>query len=130
MLVHVFAAYFGLTVSCVLRKNRPERETVSITLPTSDLFAVIGIIFNVALLKEIIFRWELLGTMFLWLFWPTLNASLAQGDAQHRAVINTYYSLAASTVVTLAISLSSLLDIKRSYTVKINFKKLNQQFEM
>ncbi|XP_046636817.1 ammonium transporter Rh type B-like isoform X2 [Daphnia pulicaria] len=100
MLVHVFAAYFGLTVSCVLRKNRPERETVSITLPTSDLFAVIG-------------------TMFLWLFWPTLNASLAQGDAQHRAVINTYYSLAASTVVTLAISLSSLLDNKRSYTVQI-----------
>lgn len=45
MLVHVFAAYFGLTVSCVLRNNRPERESVSITLPTSDLFAVIGNLF-------------------------------------------------------------------------------------
>lgn len=66
---------------------------------------------------KIIFRWELLGTMFLWLFWPTLNASLAQGDAQHRAVINTYYSLAASSVVTLAICLSSLLDKKPFITV-------------
>ncbi|XP_057367148.1 ammonium transporter Rh type B-like isoform X1 [Daphnia carinata] len=96
MLVHVFGAYFGLMVSCVLRNNRPEKESVCITLPTPDLFSVMG-------------------TIFLWLFWPTLNASLAQGDAQHRAVINTYYSLAASAVVTLAIGLSSFVDKKQQF---------------
>ncbi|KAI8515252.1 hypothetical protein Bbelb_078430 [Branchiostoma belcheri] len=44
------------------------------------------------------------GTVFLWLFWPSFNAALAPGDDQHRAVINTYFSLAACAVVTFAIS--------------------------
>lgn len=46
MLVHVFGAYFGLMVSCVLRNNRPEKESVCITLPTPDLFSVMGIFLN------------------------------------------------------------------------------------
>ena len=45
-----------------------------------------------------------LGTIFLWLFWPSFNAGLAEGDAQHRAVINTYYSLAAACVTAFAVS--------------------------
>ena len=44
------------------------------------------------------------GTIFLWLFWPSFNAGLAEGDARHRAVINTYYSLAACCVTTFAMS--------------------------
>jgi ammonium transporter Rh len=40
----------------------------------------------------------------LWLFWPSFNAGLAEGDAQHRAVINTYYSLAACCVTAFAVS--------------------------
>ena len=45
-----------------------------------------------------------LGTIFLWLFWPSFNAALAEGDAQHRAVINTYYALAACCVTAFAVS--------------------------
>ena len=47
---------------------------------------------------------KFLGTIFLWLFWPSFNAGLAVGDAQHRAVINTYYSLAACCVTAFAVS--------------------------
>lgn len=41
--------------------------------------------------------------MILWLFWPGLNASFAERDGQHRAILNSYYSLAASAVVTFSI---------------------------
>ena len=47
---------------------------------------------------------SLLGTVILWVFWPSFNALLASGAAQHRAVINTYLSLMASTVTTFVVS--------------------------
>ncbi|XP_046657631.1 ammonium transporter Rh type A-like [Daphnia pulicaria] len=83
MLVHVFGAYFGLAVSFVLRRDHSsDKEGPTYT---SDTFAMIG-------------------TIFLWLFWPSFNSGLAEGDAQHRAVINTYYSLAACCVTAFALS--------------------------
>ena len=33
---------------------------------------------------------SLLGTIILWVFWPSFNGLLAVGAARHRAVINTY----------------------------------------
>lgn len=46
-----------------------------------------------------------LGTIFLWVFWPSFNsAPTALGDGQHRTVVNTYYSLTASTLSTFALS--------------------------
>lgn len=56
---------------------------------TSDLFAMIG-------------------TIVLWVFWPSFNAILADGDAMHRAVLNTYLSLIGSTLATFLTS--ALLD--------------------
>jgi len=44
------------------------------------------------------------GTIFLWLFWPSFNSAAAVGEGQYRAVINTYFSLAACAVVTFAVS--------------------------
>ena len=38
------------------------------------------------------------GTIFLWVFWPSFNGGLAQGNAQYRAIINTYFSLAGSVI--------------------------------
>ena len=40
----------------------------------------------------------ILGTLFLWVYWPSINASFAEGSAQHRAIANTYYALAASCI--------------------------------
>ena len=47
-----------------------------------------------------------LGTVFLWMYWPSFNAALVAPDyvAQHRSVINTYFSLAAACVTTFALS--------------------------
>ena len=44
------------------------------------------------------------GTVFLWMFWPSFNGGAASGDEQHRAIINTYLSLTACTVITFAVS--------------------------
>lgn len=46
-----------------------------------------------------------LGTIFLWIFWPSFNsAPTTLGDGQHRTALNTYYSLSASTLGTFAMS--------------------------
>lgn len=46
-----------------------------------------------------------LGTIFLWIFWPSFNsAPTPLGDGQHRTALNTYYSLTASTLSTFALS--------------------------
>lgn len=46
-----------------------------------------------------------LGTLYLWMFWPSFNSAItAHGDDQHRTAMNTYYSLAACTLSTFAMS--------------------------
>jgi len=44
------------------------------------------------------------GTIFLWIFWPSFNSVAAVGEGQYRAVINTYFALAACAVVTFGLS--------------------------
>ncbi|XP_021120473.1 ammonium transporter Rh type C isoform X2 [Heterocephalus glaber] len=45
------------------------------------------------------------GTLFLWMYWPSFNSAVSyHGDAQHRAAINTYCSLAASVLTSVALS--------------------------
>lgn len=46
-----------------------------------------------------------LGTLFLWMFWPSFNSAITDhGDGQHRAAINTYLALASTVLTTVAIS--------------------------
>ena len=85
MYVHTFGAYFGLAVSYALTdwenlKNDKEKST-----KVSDTFAMIG-------------------TIFLWLFWPSFNGALAVGNSQHRVVINTVLSLTSSCMSAFAMS--------------------------
>ena len=44
------------------------------------------------------------GTLFLWLYWPSFNSALASGNAQNRAIINTYFSLTGSVISTFIFS--------------------------
>lgn len=45
------------------------------------------------------------GTLFLWMYWPSFNSAVSNhGDAQHRAAINTYCSLAACVLTSVALS--------------------------
>jgi hypothetical protein len=55
------------------------------------------------------------GTIFLWLYWPSFNSALAPGDDQHRAVINTYYALCSCTVVVFAFS--SIVDKENKFSM-------------
>lgn len=78
--VHAFGAYFGLAVSLMLRptsksEGGSENEGASYN---SDTFAMVG-------------------TLFLWIFWPSFNSVLVDGADQERAILNTYLSLAAAT---------------------------------
>ena len=48
---------------------------------------------------------SMVGTIFLWMFWPSFNGAAARyGEAQHRAVLNTYFSLCASVITSFAFS--------------------------
>ena len=74
---HMFGAYFGLAVAYVLGspKNMPQMGN------TQDIFSLIG-------------------TVFLWVYWPSFVAGAAEPNSpqQQRAIVNTILALAASTV--------------------------------
>uniref|UniRef100_A0AAQ5XGQ7 Ammonium transporter Rh type A n=1 Tax=Amphiprion ocellaris TaxID=80972 RepID=A0AAQ5XGQ7_AMPOC len=87
MIIHAYGAYFGLAVARVLYRpglrNGHENDG---SVYHSDLFAMIG-------------------TVFLWMFWPSFNSAIAEpGFTQLTAVINTYLSLAACVLSAYAIS--------------------------
>jgi ammonium transporter Rh len=46
---------------------------------TSDIFAMVG-------------------TLFLWMFWPSFNGALAAGNSEHRVIVNTVLALTNSCV--------------------------------
>ncbi|XP_056405346.1 ammonium transporter Rh type A-like [Hyla sarda] len=89
--IHIFSCYFGLGISQILYqpylcKGHVKEATTS----NSDLLS-------------------LLGTIFLWIFWPSFNSVLAKtGEAQHRAIVNTFLALSSGTITTFA--MSSLMD--------------------
>lgn len=97
MVVHMFGAYFGLAVAFVLYakdvKRMDEKEG---SVYQSDLFSMIG-------------------TVFLWICWPSFNGSAASGDARLRAIVNTYYALTASCVTTFIVS--SLVGKKNKFSM-------------
>ncbi|XP_054424773.1 ammonium transporter Rh type A [Pteronotus mesoamericanus] len=87
MTIHAFGAYFGLAVAGILyrpglRRGHANEESVY----HSDLFAMIG-------------------TLFLWMFWPSFNSAIAEaGNKQYMAIVNTYFSLAACVLTAYAFS--------------------------
>ncbi|XP_066583431.1 ammonium transporter Rh type A isoform X2 [Prorops nasuta] len=88
MYVHAFGAYFGLAVSFVLGykdKSTTKDHPLEGSSYDSDIFAMIG-------------------TIFLWLFWPSFNSAALMGDEQQRAIINTLLSISASCVIAFATS--------------------------
>nr|XP_060640412.1 RH-like protein [Anolis sagrei ordinatus] len=90
MHVHLFGAYFGLMVSWILYhsslSSRVEKES---SKPTSDTFAM-------------------LGTLFLWMFWPSFNSVLIMNTKEKWvAVCNTYLAIAASSISAFSISVAT-----------------------
>ncbi|XP_058956016.2 ammonium transporter Rh type B-B [Pocillopora verrucosa] len=87
IVIHTFGAYFGLALSRVLYNEDSLDSPKEASDYQSDIFAMIG-------------------TVFLWLFWPSFNAALLPPDyvAQQRSIINTYFSLTAACVTTFVLS--------------------------
>ena len=85
MFVHVFGAYFGLAVSRVMNEMNHRNRPTEGSDYKSDMFSMIG-------------------TIFLWIYWPSFNSALATDEERVRAVVNTYIALCASCVITFAIS--------------------------
>ena len=46
----------------------------------------------------------MVGSLFLWVFWPSFNSGALEGVDRHRAVVNTYIALASCCVTTFAVS--------------------------
>lgn len=80
---HMFGAYFGLAVAFMLGKPKSLPEFGSIP----DIFSLIG-------------------TLFLWVYWPSFvgGAAVADSEQQQRALVNTILSLSASTVAAFLFS--------------------------
>lgn len=87
ILIHLFAAYFGLGATFVLyRPSLNKGHAKEITSYHSDILSVMG-------------------TLFLWVFWPSFNSALTlKGDDQHRAVLHTFIGLSSSTITAFALS--------------------------
>jgi len=83
--VHTFGAYFGLGAAFVLGGKAASGHSLNTASKTSDTFAMIG-------------------TLFLWMFWPSFNGALASGSQQHRVVINTTIALTGSCMSAFAFS--------------------------
>jgi ammonium transporter Rh len=88
MTIHMFGAYFGLAASYAMGGSKDVGAEESM-LPdkVSDVMALIG-------------------TMILWVFWPSFVGATETGELtnEHHCVINTILSLMASTTVTFYLS--------------------------
>ncbi|CAI4222959.1 unnamed protein product [Auanema sp. JU1783] len=83
---HMFGAYFGLAAAIVSHKKNVMEMNDEGSIKHSDLFSMIG-------------------TLLLWVFFPSFNASIQEPeDARHRAIMNTYLAMASGTVTTFLIS--------------------------
>jgi ammonium transporter Rh len=80
--VHVFGAFFGIALAIPLGlrvKRKGKGHDDEAASYGSDMFAMIG-------------------TIFLFVLWPSFNAALAPPSTQHRVVVNTVLALCASVV--------------------------------
>lgn len=80
MTIHLFGAYFGLIVALMIRRHDSHKHSNNSSDYYSNLLSMIG-------------------CLFLWMYWPSFNSAMANGNAQHRAIINTILSLSGSCVI-------------------------------
>lgn len=88
LIIHTFGAYFGLAATYFFQNkaacNAKHAEKSEASYAT-NLVAYVG-------------------TIFLWMFWPSFNGALAEGAAQERCVLNTVLSLTGSVLMAMFVS--------------------------
>jgi ammonium transporter Rh len=85
MAIHAFGAYFGLACSWVISPKKSKDHPKNGSVYHSDLFAMIG-------------------TAFLWVFWPSFVAIIADDTAKARCIIHCYFAITASCVTAFTAS--------------------------
>ncbi len=86
IIIHAFGAIFGVAAAFSLTTKK-ELETPIEANATSD-------------------RFSMLGSMILWLFWPSFCAALVPVEAVPHAVVNVFLALSGSTIITYILSVS------------------------
>ncbi len=84
IIIHAFGAYFGLGLTIALTKSKHLKKKIE-SDETSD-------------------RFSMLGSMVLWLFWPSFCAAIVPEADLERTVINTILALCGATLVTYIFS--------------------------
>lgn len=77
MFVHTYGAYYGLAASYFFQ---PKRAAASKNVKESYLSQVTAVI----------------GSVYLWMFWPSFNGALASDITQHRIFVNTVLAISGS----------------------------------
>jgi ammonium transporter Rh len=87
MVIHTFGAFFGLSVAFFYQSKDAIADKFGIGVGNylSDLVSMIG-------------------TLFLFCFWPSFNGALGDGAAMHRAYINTYLSISSSVIASIIVA--------------------------
>ncbi len=80
IIIHAFGAYFGLGLCLALTREK-HREMPVESDATSD-------------------RFSMLGSMVLWLFWPSFCSAVVPADQMPKTVVNTLLALCGATLVT------------------------------
>jgi ammonium transporter Rh len=86
IVIHAFGAIFGISAAVTLTTQK-HRETPILSDATSD-------------------RYSLLGSMVLWVFWPSFCAALVPAEAIPATVVNVIIALCGSTIATYLASVS------------------------
>jgi ammonium transporter Rh len=85
MFVHLFGAWFGIGLTYTFSPKEAKNHPKASANYNSNLIAMVG-------------------TLFLWMFWPSFNGALAEGNSQHRVVLNTVIALTASCLGAFIVS--------------------------
>jgi ammonium transporter Rh len=86
--IHVFGAYFGLAATWFFK---PQKSILNANGKCGGSYT-----------SQVI---TLVGTLFLFMFFPSFNAALAEGMQQERAVVNTYIAMMASVASAMFVCL-------------------------
>jgi ammonium transporter Rh len=84
IVIHAFGAYFGLAASLVLTTAQHRSRPIE-SDPTSD-------------------RFSMLGSMVLWLFWPSFATAIVPFEEMPQTIVNTLLSLSGATLATYFLS--------------------------
>lgn len=84
MYVHTFGAYFGIAASYFFQSKRAIK----------DEHKRCGGSYESQLIA-------MMGTLFLWMYWPSFNGALASASQQQRVIVNTVLAISSSCVAAI-----------------------------